>query len=253
MCCTTSNSHWGEIGTPLFCQPSIQFLYYAHDNDPQEGKRLASRPTLFYLMHCGKALYNNLLWKNWSAQCLPRLSVIGNSFSSMRERFVWLLSIVVLMLLLKLEMSSECHLNRATEREFSRDYSYITQAVSVCNEVVLCCPSRWIDVFSDTAVITFPPPGLGTLPQSTWVEPPEPQYQHCLDLEIIQRGTELREEMNWHMQTQLKWDLPSLHSWFTNVCVQFIIAKCVSRKKISKTSLFLTMRICDAYLKWFVF
>lgn len=136
----------------------------------EEGKRLATRPTLFYLMHCGKALYNNLLWKNWSAQCLPRLSVIGNSFSSMRDR--------------------------ATEREFSRDYSYITQAVSVCDEVELSCPSRWIDVFSDTAVITFPPDGLCSLPQCTWLEPPEPQYRHCPDLEIIQRGTELREEVN---------------------------------------------------------
>lgn len=136
----------------------------------EEGKRLATRPTLFYLMHCGKALYNNVLWRNWSAQGLPRLSVIGNSFSSMRDR--------------------------ATEREFSRDYRYITQAVAVCEEVELCCPSRWIDVFSDTAVITFPPEGLGRLPQCTWIEPPEPQYRHCPDLEIIQRKTELREELN---------------------------------------------------------
>lgn len=156
-------------------------------------------------MHCGKALYNNLLWKNWSAQCLPRLSVIGNSFSSMRDRFVWFLSRVVLMLFMKLQMSSDCYFNRATEREFSRDYSYITQAVSVCDEVELSCPSRWIDVFSDTTVITFPPDGLGSLPQCTWVEPPEPEYRHCPDLEIIQRGTELREEVNWYMYTLLKW------------------------------------------------
>lgn len=98
---------WG-VSALLFCQSTIQFLYYNHDNDPQEGKRLASRPTLFYLMHCGKALYNNLLWKNWSTQCLPRLSVIGNSFSSMRERFVRPQSEVVLVLLVKSEVSSEC-------------------------------------------------------------------------------------------------------------------------------------------------
>lgn len=100
---------------------------------------------------------------------------------------------------MKLQMSSDFYFNRATEREFSRDYSYITQAVSVCDEVELSCPSRWIDVFSDTAVITFPPDGFGSLPQCTWAEPPEPQYRHCPDLEIIQRGTELREEVNWHM------------------------------------------------------
>lgn len=54
----------------------------------QEGKRLATRPTVFYLMHCGKALYNNLLWKNWSKQCLPLIKIIGNSFDNIKQRFV---------------------------------------------------------------------------------------------------------------------------------------------------------------------
>ncbi|XP_035515057.1 SRR1-like protein isoform X1 [Morone saxatilis] len=130
----------------------------------EEGKRLATKPTLFYLMHCGKALYNNLLWKNWSTQSLPLTIIIGNSFNGMRERTI--------------------------EREFKQDYSYITQALSVCEERQLPCPSRLIDVFSDTAVITFPTSGLNRLPQSTWTEPPEPQYQHCPDLEIILRKTQ---------------------------------------------------------------
>ncbi|XP_030273688.1 SRR1-like protein [Sparus aurata] len=130
----------------------------------EEGKRLATKPTLFYLMHCGKALYNNLLWKNWSTQHLPLMIIIGNSFNGMRDRTI--------------------------EREFKRDYGYITQAVSVCEERQLPCPSRLIDVFSDTAVITFPTSGLQRLPQSTWEEPPEPQYEHCPDLEIIQKETQ---------------------------------------------------------------
>ncbi|XP_078106727.1 SRR1-like protein isoform X1 [Sander vitreus] len=130
----------------------------------EEGKRLVTKPTLFYLMHCGKALYNNLLWKNWSTQCLPLMIIIGNSFNGMMDRTI--------------------------EREFKRDYSYITQAVSVCEEEQLPCPSRLIDIFSDTAVITFPTSSLNKLPQSTWAEPPEPKYQHCPDLEIIQRETQ---------------------------------------------------------------
>ncbi|XP_037632520.1 SRR1-like protein [Sebastes umbrosus] len=129
----------------------------------EEGKRLTAKPTLFYLMHCGKALYNNLLWKNWSTQCLPLMIIIGNSFNGIMDRTI--------------------------EREFKRDYSYITQAVSVCEERQLPCPSRLIDVFSDTAVITFPTSSLNRLPPSTWAEPSEPQYQHCPDLEIIQRET----------------------------------------------------------------
>lgn len=39
-------------------------------------------------MHCGKALYNNLLWKNWSKQCLPLIKIIGNSFDNIKQRFV---------------------------------------------------------------------------------------------------------------------------------------------------------------------
>ncbi|XP_061842441.1 SRR1-like protein isoform X2 [Nerophis lumbriciformis] len=126
----------------------------------KEGKRLATKPTLFYLMHCGKALYNNLLWKNWSAQCLPLLMIIGNSFSSMRERML--------------------------EKEFQRDYRYISLAVTVCEDRPLTCPSRLLDVFGDTALVTFKSSALIGLPQSTWTETPEPLYQHCPDLEIIQ-------------------------------------------------------------------
>ncbi|KAG7280912.1 hypothetical protein CRUP_009199 [Coryphaenoides rupestris] len=115
----------------------------------QEGKRLTKRPTVFYLMHCGKALYNNLLWRNWKRDTLPLLTIIGNSFSGIQDR---------------------C-------------------AVVACEERLLPCPPRLLDVFNDTAVITFSRGGLGQLPQSTWMaEPAEPQYEHCPDLEIVRRG-----------------------------------------------------------------
>ncbi|KAM9821789.1 SRR1-like protein [Syngnathus typhle] len=132
--------------------------------DNEEGKRLATKPTLFYLMHCGKALYNNLLWKNWSPKCLPFVVIIGNSFGGMRERMI--------------------------EREFKRDYSFISQAVTMCEERKLNCPSHLTDIFSDTALMIFNYSKLNTLNQSTWTEPPEPHYQHCSDLEIIQKESQ---------------------------------------------------------------
>ncbi|XP_029998882.1 SRR1-like protein [Sphaeramia orbicularis] len=127
----------------------------------EEGKHLVTKPTIFYMMHCGKALYNNLLWKNWSTQCLPLMVIVGNSFCSMRDRTI--------------------------DRVFKQDYSYISQVVAVCEEKPLPCPSRLIDVFSDTAVITFLSGNLNKLPQSTWADPLEPQYQNSPDLEIILR------------------------------------------------------------------
>ncbi|KAL0979312.1 hypothetical protein UPYG_G00183510 [Umbra pygmaea] len=127
----------------------------------EEGKRAALRPTLFYLMHCGKALYNNLLWKNWSRDALPLLTIIGNSFAGIQDRMI--------------------------QRELQRDYSYIAQAVCMCEEWPLHCSPKLLDVFNDTALITFNHGRLSKLPQSTWDGAPEPQYQHCPDLEIIQR------------------------------------------------------------------
>lgn len=127
----------------------------------EEGKRQANKPTLFYLLHCGKALYNNLLWKNWSKQCLTQIIIIGNSFCSMKDRTI--------------------------DREFNRDYSYISQITTVAKDKLLPCPSHMIDVFSDTAVITFPASAIDTLSQSTWINPLEPQYEHCVDLEIVQK------------------------------------------------------------------
>nr|XP_055023546.1 SRR1-like protein [Misgurnus anguillicaudatus] len=127
----------------------------------EEGKRAVCQPTLFYLMHCGKALYNNLLWKNWTPQTLPRIVIIGNSFLGIQERML--------------------------QREFERDYSFLSNVIRVCEETSLPCSQRFLDVFNDTALIQFPSENLNRLVDSLWTESSEPLYQHCKDLEIIQR------------------------------------------------------------------
>ena len=43
-------------------------------------------PTIFYMPHCGTALYNNLLWSNWSLDALSQMLLIGNSFRGLEER-----------------------------------------------------------------------------------------------------------------------------------------------------------------------
>ncbi|MBN3311813.1 SRR1L protein, partial [Atractosteus spatula] len=126
----------------------------------EEGKRLVCRPTLFYLIHCGKALYNNLLWRNWSTDSLPLLTIVGNSFCGIQESTL--------------------------ERVLQRDYTYIRDIVRACEETPLPCPPRFLDVFNNTVLLRFPPEPLGALPSDTWADPPEPDYQHCPDLEIIQ-------------------------------------------------------------------
>jgi hypothetical protein len=56
----------------------------------QEGKRQCEKTTVFYMPHCGKSLYNNLLFANWSPDRLCQLIIIGNSFSNIVQKLVLL-------------------------------------------------------------------------------------------------------------------------------------------------------------------
>jgi len=47
-----------------------------------------SRRTLFFMPHCGKTLYGNVLEANWSREGLECLVVLGNSFASYSDRYV---------------------------------------------------------------------------------------------------------------------------------------------------------------------
>ncbi|KAJ3397857.1 hypothetical protein HDU92_002529 [Lobulomyces angularis] len=48
----------------------------------QKGKYTATEKTLFYMPHCPKLLYENLIYSNWSKSFISNLTVIGNSFSA---------------------------------------------------------------------------------------------------------------------------------------------------------------------------
>ncbi|KAJ8263509.1 hypothetical protein COCON_G00159660 [Conger conger] len=153
-------SMFDPVFTPAECEV-LQALGFTVLTENEEGKRPVSRPTLFYLIHCGKALYNNLLWRNWSPRALPLLTIVGNSFHSIQERMV--------------------------RRDLQKNYSFISDVIGACEEMTLPCSPRFLDVFSDTALLRFPPQRLASLPPHTWTQASEPDYQHCEDLEIIQR------------------------------------------------------------------
>lgn len=68
-------------------RPSLEEVLTPCARSPQEGKRsVCGAPTIFYMPHCGTALYNNLLWSNWSADALSKVVIIGNSFRGLEER-----------------------------------------------------------------------------------------------------------------------------------------------------------------------
>jgi hypothetical protein len=47
----------------------------------EEGKRKVERKTLFFMPHCGRQLYSNVLWANWSPSLLQNVVIFGNSFA----------------------------------------------------------------------------------------------------------------------------------------------------------------------------
>ncbi|XP_048834475.1 SRR1-like protein [Brienomyrus brachyistius] len=153
-------SMFDPVFSPAECKV-LRTMGFTVLSENEEGKRPVSRPTLFYLLHCGTALYNNLLWSNWSQQKLPLLTIMGNSFQGLQDRMV--------------------------QQDLKREYSFIANVCTVCEETSLPCSARFSDVFNDTVLLQFPRQRLSTLPLHVWTHAPEPKYLNCKDLEIILR------------------------------------------------------------------
>jgi hypothetical protein len=46
------------------------------------------KKVLFFMPHCDKSLFNNLLWSNWESNKLNNIFIFGNSFSNMLETII---------------------------------------------------------------------------------------------------------------------------------------------------------------------
>lgn len=51
----------------------------------EQGRRQATKPTLFYMPHCEAQLYDNLLQANWAGELLNRIVLFGNSFQEYQQ------------------------------------------------------------------------------------------------------------------------------------------------------------------------
>ncbi|XP_077776381.1 SRR1-like protein isoform X1 [Podarcis muralis] len=125
----------------------------------EEGKRCIHNPTIFYMVHCGKALYNNLLWSNWSIEALSKTVIIGNSFKGIEDRVL--------------------------SRIFQKDYSYIAKVLIATDEEALPSHPQYLDIFNDTSVHCFPLEKLRDLPPEIWKLQEEPVYPDEDQPEII--------------------------------------------------------------------
>ncbi|XP_006869358.1 PREDICTED: SRR1-like protein [Chrysochloris asiatica] len=152
---------------PLFSQLEVAVLHALGVtvlSENEEGKRsLCGEPTIFYMLHCGTALYNNLLWSNWSVDALSKLVIIGNSFRGLEERLL--------------------------TRILQKDYPYVAKVSHGLEEFPFTQTPQYMDVFNDTSVHWFPAQKLKQLSEDTWSFRAEPDYQDCENLEIIRNQT----------------------------------------------------------------
>lgn len=84
---------------------------------------------LFYMPHCGKAMYNNLLYSNWSKRSLTHLIILGNSFSTITTNNL--------------------------DNKLNKYYSYIKDSLSVINEIRLSNECDLTNAFTDFSWHTF--------------------------------------------------------------------------------------------------
>lgn len=51
----------------------------------EQGRRQASKPTLFFMPHCEAELYDNLLQENWRTERMNNIVLFGNSFGTYEQ------------------------------------------------------------------------------------------------------------------------------------------------------------------------
>ncbi|XP_033123502.1 SRR1-like protein [Anneissia japonica] len=124
----------------------------------EEGKRRVYKPTIFFMPHCGKPLYNNLLWCNWG-NSLANLIIIGNSFQQLEERF--------------------------PSKVLEEEVPYIKAILPFVHQVDIVNNFKFLDVFNDIGVHVFPTSTLQQAPPMMWTFKKEPSYSHLTDVEII--------------------------------------------------------------------
>jgi len=123
----------------------------------EEGKRKVERLTLFFMLHCGKPLYNSVLWANWGPG-LSNVIILGNRFSSYQERI--------------------------PSRQLREEAPYIYNILPYLIETPIKNTFHHSDIFNDSAIHCFTVEMLTKVPQAVWEENDEPRYD-ANDPEIV--------------------------------------------------------------------
>eukprot|EP01083_Nonionella_stella_P229704 812724_1 len=122
----------------------------------EEGKRRVDGRTLFYMPHCSRGLYNNVVWANWGPEQLQKIAIVGNSFSLCLEKENLIIG--------------ESHTSPAVSASLRR----ISQH-GLLRELPLPSESDTVGVFNDLALHVFPQNLLSSSREGAW-SPRPPEY-----------------------------------------------------------------------------
>lgn len=144
-----------QIYDPLFNESEKFWLgkngFFVSDRN-EVGLKSISMDTLFYMPHCGRPLYNNVLFANWNCDQLKNILIVGNSFNKFKENVV-------------------------SKEEFVT-YRYLFEASNFCREVCLRPFNIAPEAFNDLSLHYFDSPSTLSARDNT-----QPVYDS--DCEII--------------------------------------------------------------------
>jgi len=87
-----TNSKQVYIYDPVFSQEEVNLLTHKLDMKVmevnEESRHEVNGRVLFFMPHCDKSLFNNLLWSNWDSDKLDKIYIYGNSFHNMLDTIV---------------------------------------------------------------------------------------------------------------------------------------------------------------------
>ncbi|XP_067329688.1 SRR1-like protein [Anolis sagrei] len=160
-CCFVFDPVFSEFEIEVLHRLGLQVI-----TENEEGKHsvVSGVRTLFFMVHCGKALYNNLLWSNWAPKTLSKMAVLGNSFRRIQDRM--------------------------PSKIFHKEYTYIAKILLATDETPFPSHPQYMDIFNDTSIHCFPLSKLEELSGEIWKLPEEPVYEENEEgqLEIIRKN-----------------------------------------------------------------
>lgn len=153
-----------ELYDPVFCDNDLQlFSSYCFSviKENEECCRGVDELTLFFIPHGSWAMYNNLLWANWTPEKLRNVIILGNDFRRLEDIY--------------------------TKKRFSETFKYLDRIITrnMFMAETLCPITDSNTELISTALATFPLTLLPPANDLVWELSPRPTYSNSDEQELV--------------------------------------------------------------------